>query len=271
MVLICPKCEARLQLDEAKAPSRPFTVRCPKCQNSVDVQPPSGGPNEASTPDALSSLEIPPAASKSPFAPASFERPPSAGLFNPKSGDANTSSLNTSAPTGLNDVAKLLAEALRHADTGAGSNRGRKRAAWDRRKVLVCASPAYREAIAQSLAEADYEVFVAEGMAQGLGRMREEQMDIVVLDADFDPLEQGVAFITREVRLLRPSERRRLFFVYLTSGVRTMDLHAAFLHNVNLVINPSDLEQLPDALEVSVRHYNELYRDFHRALDVAPI
>ena len=67
------------------------------------------------------------------------------------------------------------------------------------------------------------------------------------------------------------SERRRLFFVYMTSGVRTMDLHAAFLHNVNLVINPSDCEQLPDALEVSLRHYNELYRDFTRALDVAPI
>ena len=101
--------------------------------------------------------------------------------------------------------------------------------------------------------------------------MREDRMDIVILDANFDPLEQGVAFITREVRLLRPSERRRLFLVYVTSGVRTMDLHAAFLHNVNLVINPSDVEQLPEALEVSIRHYNDLYRPFNRALDIAPI
>ena len=50
-----------------------------------------------------------------------------------------------------------------------------------------------------------------------------------------------------------------------------MDLHAAFLQNVNMVINPSDIEQLPDALELSIRHYNELYRDFYIALDVAPI
>jgi hypothetical protein len=71
--------------------------------------------------------------------------------------------------------------------------------------------------------------------------------------------------------LLRPSERRRLFFVYLTAGVRTMDLHAAFLHNVNLVVNPSDVEQLPEVLEISIRNYNELYRDFNRALDVAPV
>jgi hypothetical protein len=101
--------------------------------------------------------------------------------------------------------------------------------------------------------------------------MREERMDVIVLDANFDPVEQGVAFITREVRLLRPSERRRLFFVYLTSGVRTMDLHAAFLHNVNLVVNPSDVEQLPDALDISIRHYNELYKPLYNALDIAPI
>jgi len=71
--------------------------------------------------------------------------------------------------------------------------------------------------------------------------------------------------------LLRPSERRRLFLVYVTAGVRTMDLHAAFLQNVNLVINPSDVEQLPEALEVSIRHYNDLYRPFNRALEATPI
>ena len=96
-------------------------------------------------------------------------------------------------------------------------------------------------------------------------------MDVIVLDANFDPVEQGVAFITREVRLLRPSERRRLFLVYLTAGVRTMDLHASFLQNVNMVVNPSDVDQLPDALELSIRHYNELYKPFNRALDVTPI
>jgi DNA-binding response OmpR family regulator len=167
-------------------------------------------------------------------------------------------------PSGdLASIAKLLA-ALQQSPLV-------ERPKWHRRKALVCSSPAYRETIAESLANNDYDVFVAATMAEGLGRMREEQMDVIVLDANFDPVEQGVAFITREVRLLRPSERRRLFLVYLTSGVRTMDLHAAFLQNVNLVMNPSDLDQLPDVLELSMRHYNELYKPFNRALDVAPI
>ena len=264
MVLICSKCEARLQLDEAKAPSRPFTVRCPKCQTSVSVQPASAEPI---TPEAEISSEVSPVLSRIPF-----ERPVTAPLFRPTREASVTASVSQGgALPGLNDLAKLLADAMRQSDGVSSVGRGRTRPAWDRRKVLVCASPAYREVIARPLADRDYDVFVAENMAQGLGRMREERMDIIILDANFDPLEQGVAFITREVRLLRPSERRRLFFVYLTSGVRTMDLHAAFLHNVNLVINPSDVDQLPEALEVSLRHYNELYRDFIRALDVAPI
>jgi hypothetical protein len=202
---------------------------------------------------------------------AAFERPASAPPFKVEIEGSNVTSSDAASAAGLNDVAKLLAAALSHADTASTRSRGRKRPAWDRRKILVCASPAYRDAIALSVANLDYEVFVAENSAQALGRMREERMDIVILDASFDPVEQGVAFVTREVKLLRPSERRRLFFVYVTSGVRTMDLHAAFLHNVNLVVNPSDLEQLPEALEVSVRHYNELYRDFNIALDVVPI
>lgn len=263
MVLTCPQCETRLQLDEAKTPSHPFAVRCPKCQTNVNVQPNGEVTSAAKSDQPTAATEAAPRNS----VPA-FERPVTAPRFQPRENESISGS-TAEAPSGLNDIAKLLAEALNHSSGHTGTSR--KRPAWDRRKVLVCASPAYREAIAESLVSQDYDVFVAENMVQGLGRMREERMDVIVLDASFDPLEQGVAFITREVRLLRPSERRRLFFVYVTSGVRTMDLHAAFLHNVNLVVNPSDVEQLPEALGVSIRHYNELYRPFNRALDIAPI
>jgi CheY-like chemotaxis protein len=265
MVLICTKCEARLQLDETKTPSGPFTVRCPKCQTSVNV-PGTAVSGESAISEAVTWSETSPGLSRLPF-----ERPATAPRFSTGAEEVETTPTGQGAPAGLNELTKLLADAIRQSEVRTGAGRGRARPVWDRRKVLVCASPAYREVIARPLADNDYEVFVAENMAQGLGRMREERMDVVVLDANFDPLEQGVAFITREVRLLRPSERRRLFFVYLTSGVRTMDLHAAFLQNVNLVVNPSDVEQLPEALEISLRHYNELYRDFSCALDISPI
>ena len=258
MLLVCPQCSARLQLDDAKAPSRPFSVRCPKCQTSVNHSPVAVG--ETTAP----SEEVP--AANASDSSMRFEAPTAAPRYKPRA-ETNIA-VTADEPIGeLASIAKLLAAALQPHPDGANH----KRPKWDRRKALVCASPAYRETIAESLANNEYDVFVASTMVEGLGRMREEKMDVIVLDANFDPVEQGVAFITREVRLLRPSERRRLFLVYLTSGVRTMDLHASFLQNVNMVVNPSDVDQLPDALELSIRHYNELYKPFNRALDVAPI
>ena len=265
MVLTCSQCSARLQLDDAKVPSRAFNVRCPKCQANISLQPAELANTEVEA--ATRQVTDPSEATLSTTASA-FARPETAPRFNAEPAKNDVAAIADSSG-GLSDIAKLLAEALRHTDNRPST--GRIRPAWDRRKALVCSSPAYRETVADSLAKHGYDVFVAETMAQGLGRMREERMDVIVLDANFDPVEQGVAFITREVRLLRPSERRRLFFVYLTSGVRTMDLHAAFLHNVNLVVNPSDIDQLPEALDISIRHYNELYKPLYNALDIAPI
>jgi CheY-like chemotaxis protein len=237
-----------VEVNEEQVPALDLAINCPKCEASIEINP------------------VTPATSLAADATAGFERPASAPRFNRRAADKIDESSNSEAPT-LNDLAKLLALAIK--DTEKKPNGERLRS--DQRKLLVCASPAYREAIAESLIKEDYDVFVAENLAQALGRMREDRMDIVVLDANFDPLEQGVAFITREVRQLRPAQRRRLFFIYITSNARTMDLHAAFLHNVNLVVNPSDIEQLPEALGVSLRHYNELYAPWNRALDVAAI
>ena len=98
--------------------------------------------------------------------------------------------------------------------------------------------------------------------------MRENQLDVVLLDSRFDPSEQGTVFVTREVNILRPAQRRRLFFVLLSPALRTMDGHAAFLNNVNAVININEIAELPRLIEHRVREYNELYKDFNVATGV---
>jgi hypothetical protein len=101
--------------------------------------------------------------------------------------------------------------------------------------------------------------------------MREDKMDVVILEPEFDAIEQGAAFVTSEINALRPAERRRLIFVHLSPTSRTLDTHAAFVHNVNLIVNVSDIEQLPNTLERTIRDFNDLYRDFNAALNIAAI
>src|SRR4051812_10899586 len=41
MIVTCPNCTTRLQLEASKIPSRAFSIRCPKCQHIVTAQPPA--------------------------------------------------------------------------------------------------------------------------------------------------------------------------------------------------------------------------------------
>ncbi len=142
------------------------------------------------------------------------------------------------------------------------------RPGWNKRKILICTHEKYRDKIASSLSAAVYEVYIAQDTRQAVETMRNKQQDVVVLESEFDPGEQGAAFVVREINILRPPQRRRLFFTLLSPSLRTMDAHAAFLNNVNAVVNFADLDQLPRVLEVSLRDFNELYKDFYAAFNL---
>jgi hypothetical protein len=96
-------------------------------------------------------------------------------------------------------------------------------------------------------------------------------MDVVLLEPQFDPAEQGSAFVVREVNVLRPAQRRRLFFVLLSPSMRTMDAHAAFLNNANAIVNINDLDDLDRVMDISLRDYNELYRQFNTAFGLTAL
>jgi predicted Zn finger-like uncharacterized protein len=264
MIVICSSCSTRLQVDEAKLPSRPFTIRCPKCQNIISGQPPaSEQPDQSALGQSAPALES-----------VRYKQPKAAPAYRlEKEAEEETKEkkVPANAPVAdANDLVRLLAELLQRGVPAAqGEARGAGLLAWERTRALVCMTQARRETVAQLLAENDYEVFVAEDTSQAIERMREEQMHVVLLESDFDAMEKGAAFVTREVNALRPPQRRRLLFVQLSPTARTLDTHAAFVQNVNLVVNLADLEFLPHALERATREYKELYRDFNAALNVA--
>ena len=184
MVLICSKCEARLQLDEAKAPSRPFTVRCPKCQTSVNVQSATPTTAEPATSDPVTA----PDTSQS-FSRASFERPVTAPRFTPTGEESETTSASqTGALPGLNELAKLLAEAMRQCDRGRCAQlQGIIRPAWIAAKFWFVPVPSY----GKSSPDHWLPRITTFSWQQGTWPrdwelpMREERMDVAFLDANF--------------------------------------------------------------------------------------
>jgi CheY-like chemotaxis protein len=250
MIIVCQKCDSRLQLDEAKVPSRPFVLRCPKCHSSVD--------------SSVTSATLEPTAANEGPSPGEprFEQPNPAPLFE----------LQGQPPEPPPEVsAERLAELLSGLISQPivkSRNLSYARPSWDPRKALVCLPEENRETVARSLAANGYQVFVAEDARQAVDRMRENLLDLVLLDPRFDPAEQGPVFVTREINILRPAQRRRLFFVLLSPSLRTMDAHTAFLNNVNAIINVSEIDELASLIERRVREFNELYKDFNKPLGV---
>ncbi|MCA1566421.1 MAG: zinc-ribbon domain-containing protein [Acidobacteria bacterium] len=258
MVIICQQCTARLQLDDTKVPARSFTVRCPKCQHMINAQPPAQATGE----QGAASLSGSTATGNS-----RFERPRPAPAYKPE--EEAAASPQDAAAGDRDEAAQLLASLFQRAmGTAAEASKSVHRRGSEHRRALICASSEHRFAVARSLVENGYEAFVAEDTTQAIERMREDQMDVVLLDPQFDQQEQGAAFIKREVSALRPAARRRLFFVHLLPDARSGDQHAAFVNHANLTINPSEIEEMPYVLERAIRNFNELYRDFNRALQV---
>ncbi|MFL6333453.1 MAG: zinc-ribbon domain-containing protein [Pyrinomonadaceae bacterium] len=260
MIVTCPNCTTKLQLDGAKVPARPFSVRCPKCQQIVNAQPPA---QAAPQRDALAAVGDVPSSSKS-------QQETAAATPAPLLGEVQASN------EGHEDVLRLLASLLRREAAGDGGGVARASGAggrreWERRRALVCTGSAFGGDAARALGQAGYDVSVAADAAQAVEYMREDHLEVLVLDQEFDPRAQGAIAIGREVTAMRNSERRRLVFVLLTNTARTGDAHAAFLAGANLIVQMKEVADLPRALERNIRDLNELYRDFNRALGLAEL
>jgi predicted Zn finger-like uncharacterized protein len=260
MIIVCPKCSTRLQVDQEKSPNRPFNVRCPKC-NATITSGTSAGSGGASPALEQSALAVggSPATDHPRFEPTTartYESPVKAAQ-SVEGGSAN-------------EALQMLAELLSQGGARESQKPG-SRPAWDKRKAMVCASEPYREHVAGKLTEIGFQVYVAEDTRQAIETMRSKQMDVVLLEPQFDPAEQGSAFVVREVNVLRPNQRRRLFFVLLSPSLRTMDAHAAFLNNANAIININDLNDLDRVMDVSLRDFNELYREFFSAFGLTAL
>ncbi|HEX8176709.1 MAG TPA: zinc-ribbon domain-containing protein [Pyrinomonadaceae bacterium] len=264
MIVLCTHCSMRLQLDDAKVPARAFTVRCPKCQNVINAQPPANETAQGALANSYSPATEHPRFDKNP-----------APVFKPEvSAESEVTADGPQADSSgaaANDILRLLAALVQRGASGGEKPVETKRLAWERHRVLVCVEPEHRQKVAHKLAEHEYHVFVAENASQAVERMREESMDIIILDPNFEPVEQGAAHVSNEINAMRPAARRRTFLVHFSATSRTLDQHAAFVSNVNLLVNHGDIEQMPRALERSLRDYNELYRDLNRALNVAPL
>ena len=241
MIIRCDNCSVSLQLDESKIPGGNFTVRCPRCQNLIRVTP---NAKNASPVEQLKENAPAPAVEQNRHEFAAKE---------------NEVQINSA-------LRSLLAALQTENKTLDATDEGGEKP----RRVLLCLGQ-NRDAIAKTLVDAGFKVYLADTPAQANERLREGKTEILVFSPDFAADFGGAVMLQQRVNTMPAIERRRLFLVSVEDGGITMSAHDAFLRNLNLIVNSNDVGQFPLILNRSLRDFNEIYRYFNEAMGAAAV
>ncbi len=257
MLITCPQCSARLQLETNKLLTRPFNIKCPKCQTLIPVTPPetqTGGLSVTGAtvpppPTALGATKPSLDESKLPKMPAEL----------PASSAASETNL-------IKALSSLLSSTL--AQSTAPSNTEQTR----QRRMLLCLGSDEEISKVRSILQGhEYELIVADSSEQAIELLQlSNQVDIVLLNPAFEEDHQGSQAILRFINSLNPAHRRRLFLVMISPTYKTLDTQTAFINNVNLLINSAEITMLPLTLKKGIREFNLLYRSFNEASGLHP-
>src|SRR4029078_4073800 len=242
MIIRCDNCSVSLQIDESKAPTGSFTVRCPRCQNMLRAYKKVDG-SGLSTVEQLAANKPAPAVSEG------------AQNFAAKESEFQ-----------INNALKSLLSALQSDKKALDTTDEREKP----RRVLLCLGDK-KDAAAKSLGDAGYKVYMSDTPAQANERLREGKTEIVIFSPDFAPEYGGAAILQQKANAMYSAERRRLFLVSLEDSGTTMNAQEAFIRNLNLIVNSRDIAQLPLIIHREIHDYNDLYHYFNNALEMAPI
>jgi predicted Zn finger-like uncharacterized protein len=241
MIIRCDNCSVSLQIDESKVPTGNFTVRCPRCQNMLRAYKKVDGSGSSTVEQLAANKPAPAAEGSQGFA-------------------AKESEFQ------INNALKSLLSALQSDKKTLESEDETEKP----RRVLLCLGDK-RDAVAKSLTEAGYKVYLADTPAQANERLREGKTEIVIFSPDFAPEYGGAAILQQKANAMYSSERRRLFLVSLEDAGTTMNAQDAFVRNLNLVINSRDIAQLPLILNRAIHDYNDLYHYFNQAVGLEAV
>ena len=243
MIISCDNCSVSLQLDDSKVPSGNFTVRCPRCQNLIRVQPGAKGKGSST----VQQLEA--------NAPAPAVKD-GAQDFSAKESEFQ-----------INNAMRALLSALQKDNKAVEAD---DTSVERPRRVLLCLGQK-RDMIAKILVNTGYKVYLAQTPAQANERMREGKTEILIFSPDFAAEFGGAAILQQKLNAMYSSERRRLFLVSVEDGGTTLNAHEAFIRNINLIVNSNDVEKLPLIMNRALRDFNELYHYFNVANGVQAV
>jgi len=227
----CPQCSNRINIDDARAPERPFSVKCPKCQTPVRF------PGRAA---AGAAPAAPGSPAPAPAAPSAPPRPAAPGGSSPEVGG------------------EVLAQ-LRREVGASESSRGAAT------QVLVAVPDrAVAGALTLPLTRIGHTIEMLDTPEEG-GRLLEQGLYGIVITTRTAAVPGKTEMLYQRVTRLNPDARRRIFLILVGEDLKTGDGTQAFVLQADFVVNPRDAGTVEGALLNAMAERNRVYQAFLEA------
>jgi hypothetical protein len=268
VTVTCTNCRRIISLEGTKIPAGRVSFACPGCKEQVvldrSAEPDSGGDAAptAGRPDSLRpGPEAPPRPDPGPGPNLAAEVPDG-----PRPRPASTAAEVPTSPSTAN-----AADPERSSAAPAGSARPSPAATVPEPPpgttlpsgLVICDDQDLFDSLRRLFEEFGSELRRVGSAAEIRALPPEELPELVIQIAGKlppPPLEE-----LRPLTGIAPIDRRRVFIVLLASNLSTLDGNTAFVYDVNLTINRSDLDRAPALLHTGLEYHRRLYRRFQEA------
>lgn len=218
MQTVCPKCSNPLLVDDAKVPSGPFVLRCPKCQGTMKLQGKGQGNGQAKAEPKVTESR---AAS-----------PPPSAVSSSAAGNGGPAVPSASPPPGLQPP-PVAGPTVSSPTNGSESARA----------LLSVGPPEPRGALAALLARQGYAVDLLDAPEKLIQLQQGDYAVVVTERVGSNGGGNGAAQspnLYQRVFELAPELRRRLFVVVVGSEYKSGDPNQAFATVADLVLNANE-------------------------------
>jgi hypothetical protein len=132
--------------------------------------------------------------------------------------------------------------------------------------ALICADNRITEIATQTLREFSFKFHTAETPELALERIRYTSYNCIVLHENFAGSTLRSNAVLNVLALLPMSQRRTSFICLVGPSLRTLDAMQAFVHSVQLVVNPSDLPNFGPIVKKGLAEFEGLYRVYNQTV-----
>jgi len=232
----CPQCSNKVNIDDARAPERAFSVKCPKCQTVVRFPGRAAAVPAAAVPGSPAPV---PAASGPAAAPAATPPPPAAAGGSP-------------VAVGSEALSQLRREVMESGRAGPT-------------QVLVgVPDRAIAGALTLPLTRLGHSIEVLDTPEEG-GRLLEQGVYGIVITTRTAAVPGKTEMLYQRITRLNPDARRRIFLILVGEDLKTGDGIQAFVLQADFIVNPKDASSIEGALLNAMAERNRVYQAFLEA------